>query len=42
MNADRVAAGFACVRCGGEDGPMRPTDQSNTLFVHIEPCGTEE
>ena len=34
----RIDAGFACARCGREDGPMRPADDSNTRFVHTDPC----
>ncbi|MCK5752135.1 MAG: hypothetical protein KAH46_05475 [Mycobacterium sp.] len=34
----RIDAGFACTRCGREDGPMQPTDDTNTTFQHSTPC----
>ncbi len=34
----RIDAGFACARCGREDGPMHPADDSNTRFVHTDAC----
>lgn len=36
--AARAADGFACARCGREDGPMRPVDADNVRFVHTHPC----
>lgn len=36
--AARIASGMACARCGLEDGPMRPADDSNTVFVHSDGC----
>ncbi|WP_341250691.1 hypothetical protein [Euzebya pacifica] len=36
--AARVADGFACARCGREDGPMQPVDADNVRFVHTHPC----
>lgn len=34
----RIDAGFACTRCGGETGAMRPLDAGNTRFVHTDTC----
>ena len=36
--AAHLAAGFACARCGREDGPMRPASADNVQFVHTDPC----